>query len=357
MVWALYMEVLLARYVRLDLALITGMAMGIAVLNKTSGFFSIYLLPFSLLVFNFEKKERTKRLIKWISFSFISVAFALAMYMILRLSPFFYIIDEKNALFVFPFSEWIKHPFYYLSGNLNALFSWFSTYISVPILTLAMSAFLIKGFYKEKLLLLIWFVIPFAGLVFFGKTLYPRFIYFMTIPLLILAAYTFLILLDKISSKIIAVVLLTAVLFMYILSSYNIIFNFARSPIPKADLEQYINSWPAGGGIKEMIAFFDEESKKGKIYVGTQGTFGSLPTNSMEIYLGNNKNIETKGFYPLNEVVPQEVLNKVSQMPVYFVFNDSEKPPVTWPIELVAKYRKGVGKRHLSIYKFNSFLR
>lgn len=355
MVWALYMEVLLVRYMRLDIAIITGISIGLAILNKTSGFFAIYLLPFSLLLFNFDKKDIGIRFLKWVILAVVSAVFAYSMYMILRLSPFFYIIDEKNAIFVYPLKEWINHPFYYLSGNLNALFSWLSTYLTIPILTLSACAFIIKGNMREKFLLFTWFIVPFAGLVLFGKTLYPRFIYFMTIPLLILASYTLVSILNKISSKIFTVTIFAAAILMYVVADYYIIFNFPYAPIPKADLFQYINSWPAGGGIKEMIAFFEKESRKGKIYVGTQGTFGSLPTNSMEIYLGNNKNIETKGFYPLNEEVPQEVLEKVGQVPVYFVFNDSEGPPTNWPVEFVAKYKKGIGNRHLSIYRFKSF--
>jgi hypothetical protein len=353
MVWVLYMEVLLVRYIRLDLALITGAVIGAAVLTKTSGFFAIYLLPFSALLFNFKEKYRIKKLFEWIFFAFISVFVAYLMYAILRLSPFFYIIDEKNGLFIYTFSEWINHPLEYVSGNFNALFSWLSIYVSVPVLALALCSFLIKGSFREKLFLLIWFGAPFFGLVVFGKTLYPRFIYFMTIPLIILAAYTIFRVLNKISSKVITAVVFIILIFLYVRADYYIIFDFPNAPIPKADLGQYINSWPAGGGVKEMIGFFDKESKNGKIFVLTQGTFGSLPTNSMEIYLEDNKNIEKKGVYPLPDILPFEYQTKAKSMPVYIVFNDSENPPPNWPITLIAKYQKGIGDRHLSIYRVN----
>src|SRR3989338_5338177 len=62
-VWALFLIVLLVRNIRLDIALILGMVIGGGVLTKTNAFFSIYLLPFSLLLFDWRGKEIKKRLL------------------------------------------------------------------------------------------------------------------------------------------------------------------------------------------------------------------------------------------------------------------------------------------------------
>ena len=353
LVWCLYFEVLLVRYIRLDIALLLGAVIGGAVLTKTSGFFAIYLLPLSLLLFDFKKKDASRKLIEWIIFALIASIIAYLIYSILRLSPFFYIIDEKNALFIYPISEWTKHPFTYLYGNFNALIPWLVAYISIPILLLAALSLFVKKYRGEKLLLLAWFLVPYVGLGLFGKTLYPRFIYFMTIPLIILAGFSLSYFFDVIKNKLYSKIILLVSLALYIYAAYFIIFDFSHAPIPQADLGQYINSWPAGGGIKEMFAFFNQEASKGKIFVATQGTFGSLPTNSVEIYLGDNKNIEKKGIYPLPEKIPQELIQKAKVMPVYFVFNDSENAPSNWPLILIAKYQKGIGDRHLSIYRVN----
>ena len=100
-----------------------------------------------------------------------------------------------------------------------------------------------------------------------------------------------------------------------------------------------------------MVSFFDEESRKGKIFVATEGTFGSLPTYTVEIYLGENKNIEKMGYYPLPENIPTELAEKAKEMPVYFVFNETQVVPATWPIEKVAEYQKGIGDYYMRIYK------
>lgn len=355
MVWSLYFEILLVRYVRLDVALLTGAVIGSALLTKTSGFFAIYLLPFSLLLFDWRQKTIGKRLVKFIILAGISVASAYGIYMILRLSPYYYIIDEKNSIFVYPLGEWIKHPFAYLEGNSRALIEWMLAYVSIPVFILFLSAFILgwKKLLPEKLLLLVWFLIPFIALGIFGKLLYPRFILFMTMPILVLAAYSLNCLYTYIKNKLIFFLILAASLALFIRADYYVVFDFPHAPIATPDLGQYINSWPAGGGIKEMVAFFDSESNKGKIYVATQGTFGSLPTYAMEIYLNNNKNIEKRGIYPLPEFIPQDLKDRASYMPVYVVFNDSEIPPSLWPLKPIAKYQKGIGDRHLSIYQVN----
>lgn len=354
MVWALFIEVLLVRYVRLDLALILGVVMGSAVLTKTSGFFSLYLLPFSLLIFDFKKTGWRKKIVEWMIYAIIAGAVAYIIYMVLRLSPFFYIVDEKNALFVYPFKEWLKHPFTYALGNFKGLTDWLLAYISLPILFLFfLSFFLGKKYFMEKLLLLAWFAIPFIALGIFGKLVYPRFILFMTMPILVLSAYSINFLFEKIKNKLFFFAFFTAVVSFFAYSDYFIITDLSRAPIASPDLGQYINSWPAGGGVKEMVSFFDQESKKGKIYVATQGTFGSLPTYALEIYLNENKNIEKRGIYPLPSDLPRDLKEKASKMNVYFVFNDSEDAPPLWPLTLVAKYQKGIGDRHMSIYKVN----
>src|SRR3990167_2928161 len=109
-VWGLYFIVFLVRKIRLDLALILGMVIGGGVLTKTNAFFSIYLLPVSLALFNFAGKDIKGRLIKWVGLAVLATIMAYGFYSILRLSPYFYIITEKNANFVYPLKDWLGHP-------------------------------------------------------------------------------------------------------------------------------------------------------------------------------------------------------------------------------------------------------
>ncbi len=354
-IWALYFEVVLVRRLRLDTALILGMVLGFGVLTKYNAFLSIYLMPFTLLLFDIKHKERVNRFLKWGGLAFLSTVMAYGFYTMLRLSPFFHIIAEKTSIFVFPISEWIRlpRPFEFMFGNLNGLTDWYISYATVPIFLLTFASFFIGGtkYLREKILLLIFFAAPFGGLALFGKVLYPRFILFMTMFLLVLAAYSLVYFLDRVKNKYVkALVFLGCISFM-LRADFYILTDFPKAPIAKADTDQFANAWPAGGGGKEIVNFFKEESKDKKIYVATEGTFGSLPTYIMEIYLDENKNIEKRGIWPLTPMIPEDFLERAEKMRVFIVLNQSQLPPPAWPLKQIAKYQKGIGDSYMSVYE------
>ena len=105
-VWALYFSVLLVRRLNLNIAYTLGFVLGGGMLTKSSNIFSIYLMPFLLLLFNFKEKYLAKRLIKFILLAAFSAGIGYGLYNILRLSPLFEMISAKNATFVYSFSEW-----------------------------------------------------------------------------------------------------------------------------------------------------------------------------------------------------------------------------------------------------------
>ncbi|MBI2621370.1 MAG: glycosyltransferase family 39 protein [Candidatus Levybacteria bacterium] len=352
-IWGILFHVLLVRKIRLDIALILGFIIGFGVLTKSSAFFLIYLFPLSLLLFDFKQKNRVLQLAKWAGLAALSTAIGYGFYSVLRLSPFFHIIEEKNGLFVYPFNEWINHPFEFFQGNWNGLMDWLIGYSTIPFLIIVILSFVIgrKKLLKEKLFLLLWFFVPFVALALFGRILYPRFILFMTIPLLVLGAYSIIYMIDKVAKNYQKVIILLFAFGLMLRSDYYILTDFARAPIPKADTDQFINAWPAGGGVREIVAFLDQESKKGKIYVATEGTFGSLPTYATEIYLDMNKNIEKRGIWPTTPQIPEDLVEKAETMRVFYVFNDSQSPPPAYPVKLIAKYQKGIGDSYMSLYE------
>lgn len=359
-IWGLYFAILLVRKVQLDFALVLGMVTGGAALNKTNGFFTLYLLPFSLLLFDWKHNAKIK-LLKWSGLALIVAVFTYTYYSILRLSPFSHIIEEKNALFIYPFREWIKHPFDYFFSNLFiGQWDWFITYITWPILILIIVSFFItKAYFREKLLLFFWFIIPFTASALFGKTIYPRFIFFMTLSLLPLSAYTLYILFGKIKNRFFYISIFFLAIFLFLRADFLILTDFKNSPIHYSDLNQYNNDWPSGDGVKESIEFFKKQSEKEKIFVATQGTFGLMPY-AYEIFLSQDKNIIIKGFWPITETLPQELVETSKKMPVYFVFYqactvcpDKGHAPEGWKsrANLVLEITKASGKAYLTVYK------
>jgi len=359
-IWALFLIVLLVRKIRMDVALILGMVVGGGVLTKTNAFFSIYLLPFSLLLFNWTGRGIRSRLLKWIGLCLISVVLTYGFYSILRLSPFFHIIAEKNATFVYPLKEWLHHPLEFFVVNCQAFWDWTNRYLTWPLLILAVSSFLVtRNFTKEKTVLFLWFIFPIVALGLFGRTLYPRFIFFMILPLLPLIAFSLVNIYAKFRRSYLFAIFVFLVFILAIKTDYLILADFAKSQIPGSDIQQYLTRWPAGGGIKKSIEFFEKEAKKGKIYIATQGTFGLLP-NAFEIYLINNPNIKIEGYWPVGDTIPAKTIEEGKKVPAYFVFYqpcfsckddvDTGIAPISWNLKPVLQMKSGVNS-YTSIYR------
>ena len=361
-VWTLFFQVLLVRRIRFDIAMILGFVLGGAVLTKSSGFLSMAMTPFLLVLFDFRKKDLKGRLIKFLVYSLVGVGIAYGMYSILRLSPFYHIISEKNSVFIYPVSEWMKFLFWdkihNFQSNTMGLWDWFFTYFTIPYAVLVVASFFLTiRFAREKVILLLWFILPFLVPAIFGKTLYPRYILFMVMPLIPLVSLSLYTLFEKFKNKIIRVAIIFVVLLIPLRMDYYILTDFARAPIPRLDLEQYVNGWPAGGGVRESVEFFKEQAENGPIYIATQGTFGLMPA-SYEIYLIQNHRITIKGFWPTNEKIDEEVALAALKMPTYFVFYQDcalcgfpGKAPLTWPLKEISTYKKGIGNTKLTVYQ------
>ena len=344
-VWNLYVAILLVRYVRLDIALIFGLTLGIGMLNKTSAFFSLYFLPCTLILFDWKTKQAGKRLFRWIGLVVISAVLSQLVYSILRLSPYFYIIAQKDTIFVYPFSLWVTHPFEFFSGNIKGMFDWLIGYMSWPIFLLAMSSlFFIKKSFREKLVLVFWWLLPFTALALFGRVLYPRHILFMIMPLLVASAWGIDMVFTRISNKFFGCLCIGLICSMSLYSSYSIISDIKTARIPKSEMGQYIDDWPSGWGVSEIVSFLQNESKTGKVSIFTEGTFGLLPY-AFEIYLGENKNIDIHGIWTVPAEKPSEVLQSAGDHPTYFVMYQNQTPPFQWHLELLAKYQKGLSEK------------
>lgn len=362
-VWALYFSVLLVRKIRLDIAYTLGFVMALGILTKTSNFFSIYLLPFTIILFDFTKKTFPKRLLHFVLFAAFAAFISYALYNVLRLSPFFQMIEAKNAVFAYPLKEWLDHPFTFFIGNIHGLLSWVIEYLKAPyIILILISLIFIRRSPKEKILLVLYFLLPLTGLALFGKVIFPRFIYFMSLYLLPLAAWGLnyiiaegILYSEKKGKVHIIRKVIPLIIFVFVWYPGLISLQFAYDPlnskIAKADNSQYVNSWAAGWGVAESVEFFRQKALNQKIYIATEGTFGLMPF-ALELYLVNNKNVTIKGYWPVEEF-PSDLLDNAEKMPTYFVFyqKDHKIIPKDYPLELVLQVKQGNSDSYYRVYQ------
>jgi 4-amino-4-deoxy-L-arabinose transferase-like glycosyltransferase len=339
-IWNFYLAILLVRTIRLDVALIFGLTLGVGMLNKTSAFLSLYLVPVTLLLFDWKKTTRNGRLVCWVGLVILAAVLSQIVYSILRLSPFFYIIAQKNALFVYPLKEWLKHPFDSLYWNLHGLFDWLIHYLTLPIFVACLAPFILNSKKTlEKILLISWWIIPFTGLALFGRVLYPRFILFMAMPLLVMSAYTIDWIIQSIRNRIWRLGLIVLICVQCVYISQGVVFDIVHSKIPKSEMGQYINDWPSGWGTNQIVLYLNRESQKEHLAVYTEGTFGLFPF-ALEIYLNKNTNIEIHGVWPPSRTIPDDIALSASKKSTYYITNLTQTKP-DWPLELIDSFQKG----------------
>lgn len=340
-VWSLFLAVLLVRRLRLDIALILGMVLGFGMLNKSSGFLSLYALPLTLILFDWRKVRLWQRLLQWVGLALVAALMSQMFYSILRLSPFFHIVSQKDNVFLFSPREWLNQPFRFFAGNLRGMFDWLRNYLTLPVFLVAMIPLFTRwGKTRERWLLYFWWALPFFALANFAKILYPRFILFMTMPLLLVAAESLLELWDATKRVLVRIALVLIVFIPSMITSFFIVTNPIAAPIPLSDQYQYMNDWPAGGGVPEVLAYLQEEVRHEKVNVYTEGTFGLMPY-AIEIYLVDNPNIKIKGIWPLPPVIPDSIKAEALSKPTYLILNETQVAPVGWPLTLIGEYQKG----------------
>src|SRR3989344_970733 len=430
-IWSLYLAVILVRTGRLDAALLLGVSLGGGVLTKTSGFLTIYLLPLLFALFDFREKDWKMRLMRLMGLMGIAVAFSQIYYSILRLSPWFHMIHQKDGTFIYSVSELagdeslfsvrgVSLLFRFFIGNTRGIFDWTVRYLTPPVAMAAIASlflssklvrkgsrllsivlavvasyatllkigmmypavsnavyYVTKDTYRtlpwifdgvfaallisggaialwnrqwKKLVLFGFYMIPAAGLALFGKVLYPRFILFMTIPLLVLAAWGIDWFFKQNRSSVRRTVFVLILLALPLYTDVKILFSIVTSPIPRSDSEQYVNDWPAGWGVREAVDFLEHKSQMSDVVVYTDGTFGLMPYG-IEIYLVDNPRIKIKGIWPAPELYTDEMNADIAHVPTYYVSNQRQSLPPAWRVQEIASYKKGTKNMYLRIYR------
>ena len=353
-IYAVLFTIKMAKEPRLDTAMLNGFVIGLALITKSSGNFYLYLLPVSLLLFNFKQSKAFKKIIKWVFFSLITFILSQLIYNSLRLSPLFYIIERKNYEFIRTFNEVSSDPLLFVFSNFKNMVLWLAIYTSPPLFIIFIACLFYAFFKKELRLIYLTLLIfaPFFAEVFFNKVLYARFMLFYFPYLIILIAFFTVVILEKYKKYTnISLAVFLLMLSVPAFTSYKLLTDPARANIPEGDSNQYFNDWPAGYGVAEIVELLKRESRNQTIYVGTQGTFGIFP-HSLNIYLWGNDNVHILSYWPVDpENLPSEITEIAENSLTYFVFNENQKEIVNPELKLIAKYQKGKSTSYMRLYE------
>jgi len=349
-IWLAFFSLWLGMKPRLDLALITGLFLGAALITKSPAVFFAIMIPSGLLFV----KNLKKNFWPFLGFWALILALGFGIYnFLLRLGPGFQMIAARNKDYLFTFQEFLSHPLDPLKPHLAVLFSWLLNLFTWPVCLLLLTGLIlmIKKNFRKVIFLLIWFVVPLFPQLLVAKVFTPRYILFTLWPLLLMAAFGFIWLfkqfkfLRKRVGKVLSLVLVVVLLFLVIAPGlkydYLLLTDVEKAPLPENLRNGHLEEWTAGQGLKQIAEFMKQKSKEGSIFVGTEGYFGTLP-DGLQIYLEGVPNIRVIGVgWPIFEV-SQSLVNSLVDNQVYLVVNQSrlQIDPEQNGLKLVEQYPK-----------------
>lgn len=353
-IYATLFIVMLAKSPKLDLGLLSGFSFGLGMITKSSAAFFLYLMPLSLMFFDFKSKDLPKRLMHWVAYLAVTFVMTQIIYNALRLSPLFYMISRKNMEFIRPIGEVIKNPFMHFTSNIHALVTWLISYMS-PALFLLFLLGLFLAYFKKNISLIylsILIFVPFTAEALFNQILYPRFILFYFPFIIIITSSAVLWLLENFKKFELQLKFVFAlILLIPLMTSFKLLTNPAYAKIADSDSLQYLNGWPAGFGVFEVRDFLKNQPHDKDIYVGTEGTFGLLPF-ALNIYFYGNQKIHIIGFWPVDsKALPKQILELSKTNKTYFIFNENQKEISNSNLKLIAKYQKGKESSYLRLFE------
>jgi len=350
-VWVLFLGVLLIKYQRIDLAIITGLVLGGAFLTKSPAIFFALLLPSTaILLPKKKKKDFLVLLIKLVSLWFIVYAFAFGAYNILRLGPNFHMISLRNKDYVFSLKEVLSHPLDPFKPHIGQVWEWFWFFVSLPIIFTFIAGLVVglRRFAKQTILLLIWFVVPLVVQMSLAKVFTARYIFF-TIPFfLIVAAFGLNWLMVKIKTAryLLIGTLLVVILLPVFSFNYHLLTNPQKLSLPGGERSGYLELWTSGYGINEVRDYIKKLSKEKQIIVGTEGYFGTLP-DGLQIYFDKDPKVTILGVGLALNKIPEQLVDSASKgNPTYLVVNKSRMGAKDDPgLKLILEIPKAIGEK------------
>lgn len=357
-VWSLYLSVLLVEDLKLYVAYTLGFSLAGGILLKGNAAFSIYLLPFTLILLNLKKKNVNRtNLIKGALLSVFSIAIAETFYLIIFLSPFAERVMWLTGGVMYTKHEFIKlgvgFVILHLIKNSAIIFQFLLDYIKIPyliLLVLALIILFLSKRYREPLLLMFYFLIPVIAIAAFVRDVpTDRWVYPHTLVLIPLISvglvYSYKFLKDKFSKKSLkgAILIQLGLFVIFLLYPMWVVIVYVINPYEAGitNVESYI--YCPDWGVRDFINSLNNSKVQKQTFIGTY--WGNI--DAIQLYSYTNKNIISKKYFVGRHVLPEEVISYSKKMPTYYV-DLGEKENllgfVKYPITLVSKktYREGI---------------
>ncbi len=339
-IWTLYLSLITADSLRLDLAMITGFSLGLASLTKSPALFFAALIPVAVILL-----KKPKNILKYAGLLMVIYFIAFGMYNIQRLGPNFSLLSSRTGDYVFPLSRILTNPTDPIRYNLPTTLSWLTAMGPFGLMLLAAIGIIInfKKYRKYILILGAWFLAPLLFEAEYTKSFTLRYILFLVPPLYVFAAGAFAGLAGK--WKYVTVLAFIVFIVQAGIFDWFLVTNPEKANFPSRERMGYFQEWTSGIGIKEAADYVRNvriENPGKKIVVGTEGYFGTLP-DGFTMYVQDLPNTIVVGTGLAISKVPQPLVeSKLSGNLTYFIVNKSRlvADPAKLNLTLIESYPK-----------------
>ena len=353
-VWTFNLLALSFIHLRLDLAMLAGFSLGFAWLTKSPAVFVFLLSP---SVFLLIKPLTRRNFIVACGLWLVACVIAIGMYNILRLGPQFHMIAIRNADYVYPVLEVIRHPLDplipHLKDSLNFYF-----YLATPIGLL----FAIWGTFevhrshlRQRLILALWFLVPIFVQSSLAKAFTARYLLF-TVPFaVILIAHAIEHFGQKSQKHVLTLAAAGLVIIPSLVVDWSLLFNPPSTPLPRIERAGYLEEWTAGQGLRDISFQLAQFAKSGPVLVGSEGFFGT-PFDALQLYLNNVSNVRVIGVGVWIDSVHEKLQNALADNQVFLIVNSSRfhnDDPEKIGLKLLSSYPKAVkpdGTREYTLF-------
>ncbi len=346
-IWGFNLAIITFSHLRLDSALLSGFAFGFAWLTKSPAMFGLAMIPTTLLLKSNSSRSLMIRLAKASLLYVVIVILAVGLYNILRLGPEFNMISIRNMDYIHPLSEVLKHPLDPLVPHLkDAVDFYYHLFTPLGVLLVIWGIFDARSHHwRQRLLLLIWLIVPVIGQAFIAKTFTARYLFF-TVPFaVILAAHSLDHLGERTKRHFLSFVSTTALVILCLSSSLKIVYSPISATLPRIERSGYLEEWTAGFGLKEIADDIKSKSSTGRqVVVGSEGFFGT-PFSALEMYLNGVSNVRVVGVGVAIGSVPNQLSSALKDNAVYLVVNSSRfqiENPAEVGLKLIKSYPKAI---------------
>ncbi len=339
-IWTLYLGLITAESLRLDMAMLAGFTLGFASLTKSPALFFAALLPTGVILL-----KKRKNVFKYIGLLLTTYLIAIVMYNIQRLGPNFNLLAERTKDYVFPLSRILVYPTDPIRYNLPTTFNWLTAMGPLGLILLATIGVLVnyKKYLKYILILGAWFLGPLIYESEFAQSFTLRYLLFLIPPLYVLAASAFNRFVGKWKYPIALALIIFAI--QAVIFDYFLLTNPQKANLPRRERMGYFQEWTSGIGIKQVADYIrgkHSENPSKKIVIGTEGYFGTLP-DGLLMYIQDLPNVVVIGTgLGISKVPDPLVESRLAGNLTYFVVNKSRL--VTDPAKLNLKLIKSFAK-------------